>query len=92
MQNISFCESHTVGMRGTANWRKEYDDFLDEFINQVGKDSTMTELEDITGAVFRNKSKILGKLVTGVIETKYGDLLDQEYCKCKRCDRIELYF
>ncbi len=87
MQNISFRESHTVGMRGTANWREEYDDFLDEFINHVGKDSTMTELEDITGAVFRNKSKILGKLVAGVIETKYGDLLDQEYCKCKRCDK-----
>ena len=74
-------------MSATANWRVEYDDFLDEFINSVGNDTAMSELEDITGAVFRNKSKLLGQLVAGLIETKYGHLLDQDYCACKQCNK-----
>ena len=74
-------------MSATANWRMEYDDFLDEFINSVGNDTAMSELEDITGAVFRNKSKLLGQLVAGLIETKYGHLLDEEYCACKQCNK-----
>jgi len=87
LQSLSVCGSHAIGMRGTASWRKEYDDCLDDFIDEVGKDATMTELEDITGAVFGNKSKLLGRLVAGLIETKYGHLLDQEYCKCNGCSK-----
>ncbi len=74
-------------MSATANWRVEYDDFLDEFINSVGNDTAMSELEDITGAVFRNKSKLMGQLVAGLIETKYGHLLDQAYRDCKQCNK-----
>ena len=79
MLNVNFTDPHIVGMRGTASWREAYFDFLDDFINSVGNDSAMIELEDITGAVFDNKSKLLGRLVAGLIETKYGHLLDQEY-------------
>ena len=43
----------------------------------------MTKLEDFTGALFTNKSEILGRLVQGLIETKYAQLLDQEYCDCQ---------
>ena len=68
-------------------WRKQYDDFVDDFINNVSNDSAMTELEDITGAVFRNKSQLLGRVVAGLIETKYGHLLDQEHCDCKECKK-----
>lgn len=87
MQNLSFADAHTVGTRGTASWQLDYHDFLDDFIDNVGNDSAMTKLEDITGAVFSNKSKLLGQLVAGLIETKYGELLDQEYCDCKRCNK-----
>ncbi len=61
MLNVNFSESHTVDMSTTANWRVEYDDFLADFINSVDNDTTMSEPEDITGAVFRNKSKLLGQ-------------------------------
>ncbi len=84
---MNFTDPHIVGMRGTASWREEYFDFLDDFINSVGNDSAMIELEDITGAVFGTKSKLLGRLVAGLIETRYGDLLDQAYCDCKACNR-----
>ncbi len=87
MPNLSFAESQTVGMSGTASWRIAYDDFLDDLINNVSKDSAMTKLEDITGAIFDNKSKLLGQLVAGIIKTKYRHLLDQEYCDCKGCDK-----
>ncbi len=80
LPNVNFSEPPTVGMSATANWRVEYDDFLDDFVKSVGNDTAMSELEDITGAVFRNKSKLLGQLVAGLIETKYSHLLDQDYC------------
>ena len=52
----NFSETPIVGMSATANWRVEYDDFLDDFINSVSNDTAMSELADITGAVFHNKS------------------------------------
>ena len=87
MRNVNFSELSTVGMNATANWRLEYDDFLDDFINRVDNDTAMSELEDITGAVFRNKSKLLGQLVASLIETKYAHLLYQAYCDCKQCNK-----
>ena len=53
----------------------------------MGNDTAMSELEDITGAVFCNKSKLLGQLLAGLIETKYSHLLDQDYCACKQCNK-----
>ena len=74
MPKVNFSEIPIVGVSATANWPVEYDDLLDDFINSVGNDTAMSELEDITGAVFRNKSKLLGQLVAGLIETKYGQV------------------
>ena len=79
---------HAHGVRPTADWRSRHDRSLDELIEKVGNDSAMTKLEDITGALFDNKSEILGRLVQGLIETKYAHLLDQEHCDCQKCNTL----
>ena len=78
---------HTHGSRSTTEWRLKHNEFLDDLIDKVGNDSAMTKLEDFTGALFANKSAILGRLVQGLIETKHGHLLDQEYCDCQKCNK-----
>lgn len=87
MQTLHFYDSHTSGAKSNADWRLRHDEFLDDLIDKVGNDSAMSKLEDFTGALFNTKSKILGGLVQGLIETKYGPLLDQEYCDCQKCNK-----
>ena len=41
-------------------WRKELFEFLNNRIDQIIEQTHMEKIEDITGAVFRNKSEILG--------------------------------
>ena len=87
MLALGFSNLHTTGSSSTEEWRLKHDEFLDDLIDKVRNDSAMTKLEDFTGALFTNKSQILGRLVQGLIETKHGHLLDQEYCDCPKCDK-----
>ena len=70
------------------DWRSEFFDFLDERLDEIDKGSIMDQLEDITGAIFRNKSSILGHLVLGFIKKNHADLLEQEFCKCPICGKL----
>ena len=69
------------------SWKKEVLEFIDKRLDQIAEQATMEKIEDITGAIFRNKSEILGQMTLGFIKKKYGRLLNQEYCNCPKCNK-----
>ena len=60
-----------------SSWRTEIFEFLNEKLDQLETESSMDKIEDITGAIFQNKSEILGRMTLGLIKTRYGALLGQ---------------
>jgi hypothetical protein len=68
-------------------WRDELFEFLNNRIDQILEQTHMEKIEGITGAIFRNKSEILGQFVLGFIRKKYYHLLDQEHCNCPQCNK-----
>ena len=68
------------------SWRAEVFEFLNDKFDQLESQS-MDKIEDITGAIFQNKSEILGQMALGLIKNRYGDLLEQEYCDCPTCGK-----
>jgi len=68
-------------------WRDEAFEHLNEQLDQMIEQIDMEKIDDITGAIFRNKSEILGHLTLGLIKRKYSDLLTQEYCTCPICGK-----
>ncbi len=68
-------------------WRDELFEFINNRIDQILEQTQMEKIEDITGAVFRNKSEILGQFVLGFIKKKHNHLLNQEYCNCPKCNK-----
>jgi len=84
----SFPMLAVVDSKSDSDWRWKFFEFLDERLDKVEKEVPMVDLGDITGAIFRNKSDILGQLTLGFIEKQYGDLLDQEYAKCPVCGKL----
>ena len=68
-------------------WRDELFEFLNNRLDQILEQTQMEKIEDITGAVFRNKSEILGQFTLGFIKKKHHDLLNQEYCNCPKCNK-----
>jgi len=68
-------------------WRDEIFEFLNEKLDQMIEQIDMEKIDDITGAIFRNKSEILGQLTLGLIKRKYNDLLNQEHCDCPICGK-----
>lgn len=73
---------------GNSDWRSGFFEFLDERLDKIEEETTMDQLDEITGAIFRNKSDILGQLVLGFIERNHGDLLEQEFCECPLCGKL----
>ncbi len=69
------------------SWKKEVLEFIDKRLDQIAEQATMEKIEDITGAIFRNKSEILGQMTLGFIKKKYGHLLNQQYCNCPKCNK-----
>lgn len=88
MSRQSFPMLAEVDCKSNSNWRCRFFEFLDERLDKIEREVSMVELGDITDAIFRNKSAILGQLTLGFIENKYGDLLDQEYAKCPICGKV----
>jgi len=68
-------------------WRDELFEILNEKIDQIIEQTDMEKIDDITGAIFRNKSEILGQFALGFIKKKYNHLLNQEYCECPLCGK-----
>lgn len=68
-------------------WRAEIFQSLDIKLDQIIEENNMETIDDITGAIFHNKSEILGELILGLIKRKYSHLLDQEYFNCPICGK-----
>jgi len=60
-------------------WKNEVLEFLSKRLDQIAEQTTMEKIEDITGAIFRNKSEILGQMTLGFIKKKY--------CNCPKCNK-----
>jgi len=69
------------------SWKKEVLEFIDKRLDQIAEQTLMVKIEDITGAIFRNKSEILGQITLGFIKKQYNHLLNQEYSKCPKCNK-----
>jgi hypothetical protein len=69
------------------SWRDEVFEFLTEKLEQIVEQNPMEKIDDITGAIFRNKSEILGQFILGFIKKNYNDLLNQQYCDCPICGK-----
>jgi hypothetical protein len=68
-------------------WRDELFEFLNNRIDQILEQTHMDKIEDISAAVFQNKSEILGQFVFGFIKKNHHDLLHQKYCNCPKCNK-----
>jgi len=60
-----------------TSWRTGYFSFLNDKLDQIESEISMDKIEDITNAIFQNKSEILGQMALGLIKQKHGDLLEQ---------------
>ncbi len=81
---------HVVGLKAVEaheNWRNSFYDFFDERLDKIEKEYSMDNLGDISKAIFQERSEILGRLVLGFIEKKFGHLLNQQICNCPKCDK-----
>lgn len=47
----------------------------------------MEDLGEITKAVFQERSEILGRMILGLIERKFGHLMNQQNCDCPECGK-----
>jgi len=77
-----------IDSKSNGNWRWRFFEFLDERLDKIEKEVSMMQFGDITDAIFKNKSDMLGQLTLGFIENKYGELLDQEYAECPICGKL----
>ncbi len=69
--------AETFPINNTNNsWKNEVLEFINKRLDQIAEQTTMDKIEDITGAIFRNKSEILGQMTLGLIKKKYSHLLD----------------
>jgi hypothetical protein len=69
------------------DWRESFFDFLNGRISKIEEEYTMDNLQDISKAIFKERSEILGRLMLGLIEKKFGHLLHQEVCLCPLCKK-----
>jgi hypothetical protein len=76
-----------VPLPAASQWREE---LLENFNNQLDKLQTihMNKLEDITEAIFNQKSQMLGSIMLGLIKKNYNHLLNQEFCQCPICAKM----
>ncbi len=71
----------------SEDWRTLFYDFLDTRLDKIEEEYSMEDLGEISKAVFKERSEILGRLVLGLIERKFGHLLNQQSCDCPRCGK-----
>ena len=69
------------------SWREEIVEFINERLTRIIEHNPMENFDDISSAIFQNKSDILGNLILGLIKRKFSYLLDQEHCECPNCKK-----
>jgi len=71
----------------SENWRSVFFDFLDTRLDKIEEEYPMEDLGEISKAVFQERAEILGHLLLGLIERKFGHLLGQQKCDCPQCGK-----
>lgn len=71
----------------SENWRSLFFDFLDTRLDKILEEYSMEDLGEISKAVFQERAEILGRLLLGLIERKFGYLLNQQKCECPQCGK-----
>jgi hypothetical protein len=74
-------------IESSDNWRSLFYDFLDTRLDKIEEGYPMEDLGEISKAVFQARSEILGKLILGFIEKKFGHLLNQQDCDWPECGK-----
>lgn len=77
----------TKKIGSSENWRSQFFNFLDTRLDKIEQEYPMEDLGEISKAVFQERSEILGRLVLGLIERKFGHLLNQQNCDCPKCGK-----
>lgn len=67
--------------------RRIFLEYLNNLMDRLERDDSMDTLEDITKALFNNRSNLLGQLTLSLIEKKFSFYLDQQYCDCPVCGK-----
>ena len=62
-------------------------DFLNCLIKKIEQDTAMDTINDITSALFENRARLMGLFAKSLFESKFADLLNQEYHECPCCKR-----
>ena len=60
-------------------------DVLEDCIDNLENDPNMDSLDDITAKLFEKRAELMGHLAKAVLESKFEDLLKQEYHNCPCC-------
>jgi hypothetical protein len=76
-----------VASRDVEDWRSEFFTFLWDRLDEIESEIGMDSLDDISKALFQNRSDIMGRAALALIEKKFGHLLDQDYSECPFCHR-----
>ncbi len=74
-------------IESSDNWRSLFYDFLDTRLDKMEEEYPMEDLGEISKAVFQERAEILGQLILGFIERKFGHLLNQQNCDCPECGK-----
>lgn len=74
-------------IESSGNWRSLFYDFLDTRLDKIEEEYPMEDLGEISKAVFQERAEILGQLILGFIERKFGHLLNQQNCDCPECGK-----
>ncbi|MDR4503198.1 MAG: ISKra4 family transposase [Candidatus Scalindua sp.] len=74
-------------IESSDNWRALFYGFLDTRLDKIEEEYSMEDLGEISKAVFEERAEILGQLILGFIERKFGHLLNQQSCDCPECGK-----
>ena len=74
-------------IESSENWRSLFYDFLDTRLDKIEEEYSMEDLGEISKAVFQERSEILGRMILGLIERRFGHLLNQQKCECPQCGK-----
>jgi hypothetical protein len=87
MSVLAFPANWKHEVRAGSDWRTEFLGFVSDLLDKVEAGSPMEKLWDMTRAIVESKSELLGQLTLGFVKKQHGDLVDQEYADCPKCQK-----
>jgi hypothetical protein len=68
-----------------VDWKEAFLEVVSRHMNQIAQDIPMNSLSDITKALFKSRSEIMGQAALALIQQKFGHYFEQTYCDCPNC-------